>query len=108
MSRGKIFLIVVVVVVVIIIAAYFLTRKPVSQETKNKLKDPLQPSIYPLGLGYKGEIVKDIQQKLNRIFPGVNLAVDGEIGNETAKHLKWAVGFPVTQKMYQDLTVMAS
>ncbi len=65
-------------------------------------------SIYPLTLGYKGEIIKDIQRKLNRIDPTIKLQEDGVLGVMTKMYLEKFASYPLTEQGYADLTLMAA
>jgi hypothetical protein len=103
MTRNKI--IIMIAVLIILVAIFFYVSKPYE---KGSPRSAIKPDIWPLSQGYEGEIVKDIQAKLNRIFWGENLAIDGKLGPRTAALIKKAVGMPLTKENYEVLTVMAS
>jgi hypothetical protein len=104
MSRLHITFICIAVLIAFVITFYLLTRQPDKGSTRSLVK----PGIWPLNVGYEGDIVKDIQTKLNRIFWGANLEVDGKLGTQTANYIKQAASFPLTEKGYQDISIMAA
>lgn len=99
----KTFILILFIVIVILYIAY---------KNKGKIKEQansvVNPSIWPLDLGYTGEIVKDIQQKILRINPASQIVVDGTIGPSTKRELQRYVGFPLTEENYNLLTQLAA
>lgn len=98
-------LISVVVLIIIIWVIYYFTNKA-KKDPNFRIKT--KGTIYPLYIGYKGEIVKDIQSKLNRIDRSWQLEVDGIIGTKTMQALKTVGYYPLTQEGYFAITEMAA
>jgi len=100
------------VLIAIAIIAFLLTIGWFLLSNKEKVKEKgiklTTNEIWPLDLGYKGEIVTDIQKRLNKVDPTIKLVEDGELGPQTAQYLKKFVGFPLTQKGYYELAEMSA
>lgn len=92
------FVVIAIIAIITTITFYFRGKKNKSKNITGN---------FPLMENSTGEVVKDIQKRLNEIFPGINLEVDGILGANTKKYVSMAVGFPVTSELYEQLKRMA-